>query len=93
MASSDALLQSWKDESPYAYKGRNRTEMPIRDDLTALVETLYLKQTANQWEDRNWNHREKDSITSKIGLAPVKNRTASAYASALMHFPSRTGRS
>lgn len=32
-------------------------------------------------------------LTSKIGFAPMKNLTASVYASDLMHFPSLVGRS
>lgn len=32
-------------------------------------------------------------MTLKIGIAPVYNLTASAYASDLMHFPSLAGRS
>lgn len=36
---------------------------------------------------------ERNNSTSKIGFAPVKNLTASAYASDFMHFPSREGRS
>lgn len=88
IASSDAFLQSWKDDSPYAWQKKAKRSTLFASKRSSSIgkcDSIFSNSTGISTHTLKIN---KDKLTSKIGVAPVKNLTASAYASDLIHFPS-----